>query len=54
VGLRITPIAKGFQGLFDVPLVLTALHRGASCKVDLSEGYDIFAHQDPSARRGAR
>lgn len=46
VGMRITPVAKGYQGLFDVPLVLDALHRGASCKVDLSEGYDIFANKD--------
>jgi hypothetical protein len=46
VGMRITPVAKGYYGLFDVPLVLTALHRGASCKVDLSEDYDIFADKD--------
>lgn len=45
-GLRITPVAKGYHGLFDVPLVLTALQRGASCKVDLSEDFDIFAHKD--------
>jgi hypothetical protein len=46
VGLRITPVAKGYQGLFDVPLVLTALQRGASCKVDLTQGFDVFAHQN--------
>jgi ubiquinone biosynthesis protein Coq4 len=46
VGLRITPVAKGYQGLFDVPLVLTALERGASCKADLSEGYDLFVNKD--------
>lgn len=45
VGLRITPIAKGYRGFFDVPSLLTALHRGACCTVDLSEGFDIFAHQ---------
>ncbi|MES1178021.1 MAG: hypothetical protein ABUL62_27105 [Myxococcales bacterium] len=45
-GLRITPVAKGYRGLFDVPAVLEALHRGASCRVDLSEGYDIFANKD--------
>ncbi len=44
-GLRITPVAKGYLGLFDVPRVLTALERGAACKVDLSAGYDVFAHQ---------
>jgi hypothetical protein len=46
LGLRITPVAKGYRGLFDVPLVLAALHRGASCKADLSAGYDLFANKD--------
>lgn len=45
IGMRITPVAKGQVGLFDVPRVITALHRGACCKVDLSEGYDLFTHQ---------
>jgi hypothetical protein len=44
--MRITPVAASQRGLFDVPLVLTALQRGAACKVDLSEGFDIFAHKD--------
>jgi hypothetical protein len=48
VGLRITPVANGYEGLFDVPRVLTALERGASCKVDLTQGYDIFANKDRS------
>lgn len=46
IGLRITPVAKGYQGLFDVPLVLTALRRKAACTVDLSEDYDLFADKD--------
>jgi hypothetical protein len=46
LGLRITPVAKGYEGLFDVPRVLTALHRGAACKVDLSEDFDVLAHRD--------
>jgi tellurite resistance protein len=46
VGMRITPVAKGHRGLFDVPLVLTALQRGASCKVDLTEDFDVFAYKD--------
>jgi hypothetical protein len=46
VGLRITPVAQGFHGLFDVPLVLTALERGACCAIDLTDGYDVFANQD--------
>lgn len=45
-GLRITPVAKGYTGLFDVNLVLTALQRGASCKIDLTDGYDLFANKD--------
>jgi len=45
-GMRITPVAKGYCDLFDVPLVLAALQRGASCKVDISEGFDVFAYKD--------
>ena len=48
LALRITPVAKGYRGLFDVPAVLTALHRGAACKVDLTEDYDLFANKDRS------
>jgi hypothetical protein len=48
VGLRITPVAKGYKGLFDVPRVLTALARGAACRVDLTQGYDVFANKDRS------
>jgi hypothetical protein len=46
IGMRITPVAKGYQGLFDVPLVLSALERGAACKVDISQGYDLFANKN--------
>ena len=46
LGMRITPVAKGYHGLFDVNRVLTALYRGASCKVDISEGFDVFAYKD--------
>ena len=45
-GMRITPVAKGYYDLFDVRRVLRALERGAACKIDLSEGWDVFAHQD--------
>jgi hypothetical protein len=38
-------VARGYRGLFDVPAVLSALHRGASCKEDLRE-FDLFPHQD--------
>jgi ubiquinone biosynthesis protein Coq4 len=46
IGMRITPVAKGYQGLFDVSRVLTALRRGAACKADLSHGYDLFADKN--------
>ena len=46
IGLRITPVAQGHRGNFDVPRVLNALHRGACCKVDLTDGYDILAQKD--------
>jgi hypothetical protein len=38
LGLRITPVAKGYRGLFDVNAVLRALERGAACRVDLGAG----------------
>jgi len=46
VGMRITPVAKGYHGLFDVPRVLEALRRGAECKVDFTRGYDLFENKD--------
>jgi len=46
LGMRITPVAKGYTGLFDVPRVLRALERGAGCKVDLAEEFDVFANKD--------
>jgi hypothetical protein len=44
LGLRITPVAKGQRGLFDVKRVLRAAERGARCRVDLGQGFDLFAH----------
>lgn len=44
IGLRVTPVAKGERGYFDVPKVLTALSRGASCKIDFSDHFDFFRH----------
>ena len=43
LGLRITPVAKGQRGLFDVKAVLRALERGAACRVDLAQ-FDHFAY----------
>lgn len=44
LGLRVTPVAKGEQGYFDVPKVLRALGRGAACKIDFSDHFDFFKH----------
>jgi hypothetical protein len=46
LGLRITPVAKGYEGLLDVPALLTALQRGAACRMDFSRGYEFFADKD--------
>jgi tellurite resistance protein len=43
VGLRLTPVAKGEVGLFDVKKVLRAAERGAACSVDISDpSFDVF------------
>jgi hypothetical protein len=44
IGLRVTPVARGEHGYFDVPKVLRALARGAACKVDFSDHFDFFSH----------
>ena len=55
LGLRITPVARGEHGLFDVPKVLAALARGAACQVDFSDHFDFFAHaHQPIAALRAR
>jgi tellurite resistance protein len=46
IGIRLTPIAKAEEGLFDVDRVLRALTRGAACKRDLSDHFDIFEWKD--------
>lgn len=46
LGLRITPIAKGERGYFDVKKVVTAAQRGSACSVDLSDGWDLFSVAD--------
>jgi hypothetical protein len=38
MGIKVTPVAEGVTGYFDVESVMTALARGAACKVDLSDG----------------
>jgi hypothetical protein len=44
LGLRITPVARGEHGHFDVPEVLRALARGAACSVDFSDHFDFFRY----------
>jgi hypothetical protein len=46
LGMKVTPVADGYTGLFDVARVLHAAQRGAACKVDLSRGWDPFAVAD--------
>ncbi|HEY3252663.1 MAG TPA: hypothetical protein VGJ91_01905, partial [Polyangiaceae bacterium] len=48
LGLRITPVAQGYRGLFDVSRVLEALRRGAACKLDLGQDFDPFTYKDRS------
>jgi hypothetical protein len=45
MGIKITPVAEAETGYFDVEKVMTALARGAACKVDLSdsEQFDFWA-----------
>lgn len=44
LGVKVTPIADGYVGLFDVDKVMTALARGAACKVDLSDRWDFWPY----------
>jgi hypothetical protein len=46
IGIRLTPIAKAEEGLFDVDRVLRAATRGAACKLDLSDHFSIFKWKD--------
>jgi hypothetical protein len=39
-GIRLTPIAKPEVGYFDPETVLWAIHRGASCKVDVTHDWN--------------
>jgi hypothetical protein len=51
LGVKVTPATGPQTGLFDVPKVLRAAHRGACCKVDLSRGWDPFAVADVPVER---
>lgn len=41
-GMKITPAAEASEGLFDIPLVMRALQRGAACTVDLSDHWNFW------------
>lgn len=41
-GIKITPVADAAEGLFDIPLVMNALQRGAACTVDLSDHWNFW------------
>ncbi len=41
-GIKITPVIEPFEGLFDIPLVMHALQRGAACKVDISDHWNFW------------
>jgi hypothetical protein len=41
-GIRITPVAQPRTGLFDPEKVLWAIHRGASCTVDITHQWDFW------------
>jgi hypothetical protein len=41
-GIRLTPAAKGETGYFDPVKVLQAIHRGASCSVDITHGWNYW------------
>jgi hypothetical protein len=42
IGIKITPIAEGEHGYFDVKKVLRAAERGAACNVDLTHDWDLW------------
>jgi hypothetical protein len=44
LGIKITPVAEAEAGYFDVDAVMTALARGAECKVDLSANWDFWGN----------
>lgn len=44
--IKITPLADPAQGLFDIPLVIHALQRGAACSVDLSDHWNFWEVMD--------
>jgi hypothetical protein len=46
IGIRLTPIAKAQEGLFDVDRVIRAATRGAACKLDLSDHFDLLKWKD--------
>jgi hypothetical protein len=50
LGTTITPIAAPTVGGFQVPSVLEAIHRGASCKVDITDHWNFWEVIDRPVR----
>ena len=46
LGVKVTPVAAGETGLFDVTKVMRAAQRGSACNVDLSDHWDPFTVAD--------
>jgi hypothetical protein len=46
IGIRLTPIARAEEGLFDVDRVIRAATRGAACKLDLSDHFEVWKWKD--------
>lgn len=44
LGIKVTPVAAGEVGFFDIPKVMRALARGAACRVDLSTGTYLMSN----------
>ena len=44
LGVKVTPVAAGEVGFFDIPKVMRALARGAACRVDLSDGTYLMSN----------
>jgi hypothetical protein len=44
LGVKVTPIAEAESGYFDADRLVTALERGAACKLDLSDHWDFWPY----------
>jgi hypothetical protein len=42
--VKVTPVAEAEGGYFDADRLVTALTRGAACKLDLSDHWDFWPY----------